>query len=200
MVPTKICVMLDGGYLRSLCKESGKPRKDPQYIEKIAKACRVEDEVIHRIMFYDCGGFTGTARLPVSGSIRQFTANDKWLQDLSHRDLFSVRLGVLKFRGFVLNSAKIPYTPGQPLMDADFYPEFEQKGVDMRIGMDIANLAANRSVEVIALATNDTDCVPAMKHARRCGLQIALVCFPGFRPAPELLAHTDFRRDVEWPA
>jgi uncharacterized LabA/DUF88 family protein len=199
MMPTKICVMIDGGYVRTLCKQSGKPPKDPQYIEKIAKACRIQDEVIHRIMFYDCGGFTGTARQPVSGQTRQFTANDRWLDDLSHKDLFSLRLGMLKFRGFVLNPAKIPYTPGQPLTDADFYPDFEQKGVDMRIGIDIANLSANHSVEVIALATNDTDCIPAMKHARRCGLQIALVCFPGFRPAPELLAHTDFRRDVQWP-
>ena len=105
----------------------------------------------------------------------------------------------LKFRGFVLNPTRIPYTPGQPLTDADFNPDFEQKGVDMKIGIDIANLSANRSVERIALATNDTDCIPAMKHARRSGLQIALICFPGFRPAPELLAHTDFRRDIQWP-
>ena len=79
------------------------------------------------------------------------------------------------------------------------YPDFEQKGVDMRIGIDIANLSANRSVEVIVLATNDTDCIPAMKHARRSGLQIALICFHGFRPAPELLAQTDFRREIQWP-
>jgi uncharacterized LabA/DUF88 family protein len=69
----------------------------------------------------------------------------------------------------------------------------------MRIGIDIANLSANRSVEVIVLATNDTDCIPAMKHARRSGLQIALICFHGFRPAPELLAQTDFRREIQWP-
>jgi uncharacterized LabA/DUF88 family protein len=119
---------------------------------------------------------------------------------LSYKDLFSIRLGVLKFRSFVLNPARIPYAPCQPLTDADFYPDFEQKGVDMRIGIDIANLSANRSVEVIALATNDTDCIPALKHARHSGLQIALICFPGFRPAPELLAHTDFRREIQWPA
>jgi uncharacterized LabA/DUF88 family protein len=70
-------------------------------------------------------------------------------------------LGALKFRGYVLNNNRIPYHPGQPLTDADFHPDFEQKGVDMRIGMDMANLASNRSVELIALATNDTDCIPA---------------------------------------
>jgi uncharacterized LabA/DUF88 family protein len=40
----------------------------------------------------------------------------------------------------------------------------------MRIGIDMANLSSNRSVDTIALATNDTDCIPAMKHARRSGL------------------------------
>lgn len=78
----------------------------------------------------------------------------------------AIRLGVLKFRGYVINNDKVPYTRGQPLTDADFHPEFEQKGVDMRIGIDMANLSANRSVDLIALATNDTDCIPAMKYAR----------------------------------
>jgi hypothetical protein len=85
-MPTKICVMLDGGYVRALCKQSNKSPKDPQYIEKIAKACQGQDEVIHRIMFYDSGGFTGTAKQPVSGQTKQFTANDKWLHDLSYKD------------------------------------------------------------------------------------------------------------------
>jgi uncharacterized LabA/DUF88 family protein len=44
----------------------------------------------------------------------------------------------------------------------------------MRIGIDMANISLNRSVELIALATNDTDCIPAMKYARRCGLQSLL--------------------------
>jgi len=69
---------------------------------------------------------------------------------------------------------------GQPLTDADFYPDFEQNGVDMRIGIDIANLSANRSVERIVLATNDTDCIPAMKRHPMANMTSA----PGTR-APE---------------
>jgi len=63
----------------------------------------------------------------------------------------------------------------------------------------LANLSTHRSVERIALATNDTDCAPAMKCAQQMDLQIILICFPGFRPAPELLAHSDFRREIKWP-
>lgn len=108
-----------------------------------------------------------------------------------------MRRGVLKFRGFVLT--KIPYTPAGPLQDSDFHATFEQKGVDMRIGLDMATYSSNRPVDLIALATNDTDCIPAMKHARRSGLQVALIIVPGCRPSPELLAHADFRRAVAWP-
>ena len=108
--------------------------------------------------------------------------------------------GVLKFTGYVINNNKIPYTPGQPLTDNDFHPDFAQKGVDMRIGIDMANISQNRSADLIALATNDTDCIPAMKHARRSGLQVALVTVPGYQPVHELLAHSDFRRNIAWPA
>lgn len=69
----------------------------------------------------------------------------------------------------------------------------------MRIGIDMANLASNRSVDLIALATIDTDCIPAMKHARRSRLQLALVAVPGYQPVREL-AHSDFRRNTAWPA
>ncbi len=69
----------------------------------------------------------------------------------------------------------------------------------MRIGLDMATISSNRSVELIAIVTNDTDCIPAMKNARRAGLQVALIAVPGYNPAPELLAHSDFRRNIAWP-
>lgn len=172
----------------------------PNYIEKIAHACALADEVIHRILYYDCPPFEGEATLPVSGTKKAFSGSDQWLHELARKDLFAVRIGVLKFRGFFLKQSKIPFTPTAPLTDADFEAKFEQKGVDMRIGLDMATLSANRSIDLIALVTNDTDCIPAMKHARRAGLQVALIAVPGYNPAPELLAHSDFRRNIAWPS
>ena len=67
----------------------------------------------------------------------------------------------------------------------------------MRLGLDIATYAANRSVERIVLITGDTDCLPAMKLARTAGLQVVLVPFPGQILARELLSHSDFQRQVE---
>lgn len=193
----KIAVMLDGGHLRVYTKKAGHTF-NPGYIEKIGLACAVTGEEILRILYYDCAPYEGTATLPVSGLKHTFSGSDAWLHELSHKDLFAVRRGILKFRGFVLR--KIPYTPAGPLQDSDFNPSFEQKGVDMRIGLDMAIFSSHRAVDLIALATNDTDCIPAMKHARRSGIQIALVTVPGYKPAPELLAHCDFHRHIAWPA
>ncbi len=192
----KIAVMLDGGHLRVYAKKAGKNFR-PDYIEKIGLCCATNTEEIFRILYYDCAPYQGTVTLPVSGASKTFIGNDAWMHELARKNLFAIRRGVLKFRGYV--PRRIPLAPNQ-LQDSDFQPQFEQKGVDMRIGLDMAIISAHRGVELIALATNDTDCIPAMKHARRSGIQVALVIVPGYSPAPELLAHCDFSRHVNWPA
>jgi uncharacterized LabA/DUF88 family protein len=194
---TKVAVMIDGGHVRVLAKRAGKTY-DPTFIENLAHRCKIPTEAIQRILYYDCAPYTGSVTLPVSGNKHQFTGSDHWLQELARKDLFAVRRGILKFRGWLPKN--IPIAPSaKGLTDADFNPDFEQKGVDMRIGLDMANHAANRSVDLIALVTNDTDCIPAMKYARRSGLQVALWCVPGCSPAPELLSHCDYKRSVTWP-
>ena len=85
------------------------------------------------------------------------------------------------------------------LSNGDFKPRFVQKAVDMRLGLDIAAYAADRSVDRVILVTGDTDCLPVMKRARTAGLQVVLVQFPKQRLARELLWHSDFQRLVEWP-
>ena len=49
-----------------------------------------------------------------------------------------------------------------------------QKGVDMRIGLDIATMTLKRQVDTIVLVTGDSDFVPAAKLARREGVEIIL--------------------------
>jgi len=63
----------------------------------------------------------------------------------------------------------------------------------------MANYAQTWAVNILSLVTNDTDCVPAMKYARRAGLQITLVHLTNCQPAPELCAHSDFLFPVQFP-
>ncbi|GGD96282.1 hypothetical protein GCM10011390_13810 [Aureimonas endophytica] len=182
--------------MRALARDA-KRQYDVDLIEKTAHACVDADETLLRALYYDCAPFSGTVRKPVSGEPYEFKGSDAWLRDLASRDLFAVRRGVLKFRGF--KPRRIPVA-AETLTDDDFKPDFEQKGVDMRIGLDIANFATQRSVDRIILVTGDTDCIPAMKNGRISGLQIVMIEFENHRLAPELLWHSDYKRRIAWPA
>lgn len=195
----KVAILIDGGYLRVIARAALARICTPDIIEAVAHACvdRADGERLFRVLYYDCSPFSGTVRLPVSGENTTFTSSDHWLKDLATRNCFAVRLGELKFRGF--KPRQIP-THGRALTDTDFAPDFEQKGVDMRIGLDIATFAQTRAVERIVLITNDTDFVPAMKHARKAGLQVVLAGLPGQTPAGTLLCHADYFRPLaDWP-
>jgi uncharacterized LabA/DUF88 family protein len=192
----RVVVLIDGGHLRVMARKA-QHNYNPDFIEKFAADCITEDEELIRVLYYDCAPYTGEARLPVSGNIKKFQGDDGWLKGLASRNLFAVRLGVLKFRGY-----KPKYLPVAPkiLSDDDFLPDFEQKGVDMRIGLDIATFSALSSVDRIILVSGDTDCIPAMKHARIAGLQMVMIELPNHKLAPELTWHCDIRRHVRWPA
>lgn len=192
----KVAVLIDGGHLRVLARKAGH-KYDPEYVEKVALACVLPDEQPLRFLYYDCAPFTGEIQQPVSGQPKIFDKSDGWLKDLAKRDLFAVRRGVLKFRGW--RPKAVPVPPNVPT-DADFEPNFEQKGVDMRIGLDFATFSATRAVDRIVLISGDTDCVPAMKHARKEGLQVVLISLPNHKVASELLWHSDFERRIAWPA
>lgn len=60
------------------------------------------------------------------------------------------------------------------LDDGSLYFGLRQKGVDMRIGVDIASITLKRQADTIVLVTGDSDFVPAAKLARREGVEFIL--------------------------
>lgn len=81
------------------------------------------------------------------------------------------------------------------LSEDDVYYEVRQKGVDMRIGLDIASLAFKRQVDQIVLIAGDSDFVPAAKLARREGIDFILD--PMWQPIPDdLHEHIDGLRST----
>jgi uncharacterized LabA/DUF88 family protein len=76
------------------------------------------------------------------------------------------------------------------LTDDDFALDLSQKGVDMRVGLDIARLALQEKVRVIVVVTGDSDFVPAFKFARREGVRIVLEPLQ-HNVRRELKAHAD---------
>ena len=60
------------------------------------------------------------------------------------------------------------------LTESDFIYYAKQKGVDMKIGLDIATLTHKKLVDRIVLIAGDSDFVPASKLARREGINFVL--------------------------
>lgn len=65
-----------------------------------------------------------------------------------------------------------------------------QKGVDMRLGLDIASMALKKQARTMVLVAGDSDFVPAAKLARREGVEFILD--PMWRSVrPDLFEHID---------
>src|SRR5262249_19370190 len=120
-------------------------------------------------------------------------ANRELIDGLEQEADFAVRRGVLLRQGWKIKQTSlraIAQVNGRPVQPRDLVPDFKQKGVDIRIGLDMARIALNRLVDILVLVTGDSDFVPVMKFSRAQGLKVYLVTF-GRRVRPELKAHAD---------
>lgn len=164
-----------------------------------------ESSFLYRIFFYDCAPLMKKTQLPVSKKAFDLSKSDTATARLSiHRKLESVRKIALRLgrlnEGFDWRpkpeavsrwlSAKENFNP----TDDDFSINTTQKGVDMRLGLDVASMAFKRQVDQIVLVAADGDFVPAVKLARREGIDVVLVPMGGIA-AKDLIANVDGVRD-----
>jgi uncharacterized LabA/DUF88 family protein len=86
---------------------------------------------------------------------------------------FALRMGEVVVHGWQVGARATESLTKAPrsLRPGDLVPAIQQKGVDLRIGLDIARLALRRHVDLIVVVTGDSDLVPAFKFARREGLR-----------------------------
>ncbi|MGU9950930.1 MAG: NYN domain-containing protein [Gammaproteobacteria bacterium WSBS_2016_MAG_OTU1] len=191
-------VIIDGGYLTYIMMEAGF-FISADNIERAALACLGEGEELWRILFYHCREYEGETVLPVSGERRQWRPKThQVIDDLSRRDFFAVRLGTLAFRGWRKKNRNYG-NDNDELSDSDFSPVFEQKGVDMRIGLDMASIAERQTADRLILVSADTDLIPALKLCRQRGIQVMAMEFPDKYISSRLQEHIDICRQVEWP-
>ena len=198
---------MDGGYVISAYKQENKEQlPSADQIINLAKSCLDHDDLLFRIFFYDCRPFDKELTFPGTGNKKDFSKSPEYTRRsilysiLSKKDNVAFRSGDLKFRGWGIGKGKINQltTNTQTFSPSDLKPSFQQKGVDIKIGIDIASLSIKRIVDKIVLLTNDTDFIPAMKFARREGTQIALYSMTNQQVTPELKEHADFIRQVSF--
>jgi uncharacterized LabA/DUF88 family protein len=141
---------------------------------------------LYRIFVYDCPPFRGKQFNPISRQTVDFGKSDL----AKFRLAFHARLPQLRKVALRLGhlSEVKQWTIKPPVMAEmlagkrdpkaltadDITIDVKQKGVDMRIGVDVASLAYKRLVDRIVLVAGDADFVPAAKLARREGVDFVL--------------------------
>lgn len=192
----KVAILIDGEWFRRKLDFALKGKlphgvtADVMYRNALLGIDKKSEEVF-RIFYYDCPPYEGLETNPIDQSKLnfktepKFRARDRFLREMKEMDFMAMRLGVAKKRGWTLTEGFIKQTidgqstlshgPPKPPTANDVFLNFEQKGVDMRIGIDVATLALKSIVDRIVLISGDTDMIPAMKLARREGVQVVLV-------------------------
>ncbi|WP_288456397.1 NYN domain-containing protein [uncultured Sphingomonas sp.] len=162
-----------------------------------------ESMSLYRVFFYDCPPLTKRLHYPVSRrSLDLAKTPTAQLRLAIHATLLDARKVALRLGRLNEDVSWVPkpeafrrWLTGEfAPSDDDFEIKTVQKGVDMRLGLDVASMAFKRQVDQIILVAGDADFVPAAKLARREGIDVVLDPMGG-RAARDLLDHVDGVRE-----
>ncbi len=200
----KVVFMIDGWFMRKrvyLLKSffySG-----PEIRKYCVKHLR-QNDYLYRIFYYDTAPLDKKGHNPISGKAIDFKntpvakAQLELFDSIKRTPNFALRLGKTIWRdnAWTLDQRKFhdllkKTITVDDLTEDDVRPLIEQKAVDMKMGMDIALISSKKLADLLVLITGDADVVPALKQARREGMQVCLD--PLRNPIqPELSEHVDF--------
>ena len=205
----KVSFIVDGGYFtKSFSYHCGRfphPEDVKSYVDVLRKYVDTKfssgHSSLYRVFFYNCAPLSGKIKNPLDQSdfdlsdTKVFKENQRLQDGLKKLPFFALRLGKLLnpdgWSGWTLKTKIIKLANrSSPLQASDLKPSISQKGVDMRIGLDIASIAAKKTCDRLILISGDTDMIPAMKLARKEGLQVCLHTFQKV-VVPDMHAHTD---------
>ncbi|PDH64012.1 MAG: hypothetical protein CNE89_13680 [Sphingomonadaceae bacterium MED-G03] len=169
-----------------------------------------ETSELYRVFFYDCPPLVKKLHLPVSGKALDLSKTEEAVFRLAaHREIQKVRKVALRLGRLneTVNWRLKPEATTQLRKDPSafrpsddhFEIDTKQKGVDMRLGLDVAAMAFKRQVNQIVLVAADADFVPAAKLARREGIDVVLDKMHDRRAATDLIDHVDGVRDCYCP-
>lgn len=211
--PVKIAVLIDGGFFvkrfNSLYnkerKMSGTQVADILYT--MAMKHVGNNNTLYRIFYYDCLPLGKKVHNPISKKVVDFSKTYEYafrtelLEALKRKRKVALRIGTLKdnhnwqiYPGRVkeLLSGKKNIVD---LTENEIFLDVRQKGIDMKIGVDIATLALKNFVDTIVLFSGDSDFVPAAKLARREGIDFILDPMKA-NVEPQLFEHIDGMKSV----
>lgn len=178
-------ILLDGGFIKYGLRRRGDPPISDKivdaFIKSVANLPELTEARLHRVYYYDAKPLAGKVTRPDGVEIDFSASKTAEISKSQHATIsrlpyVAMRFGELSYRGWKVRESAI--NRGGDLSSisvGDLKANVQQKGVDMRIGLDIAALTLKRQVDIIVLVTGDSDLIPAMKFARREGAQLVLI-------------------------
>ncbi len=208
-----VAILVDGGFYKKRARFLFGEKSPSDRAAELIQYClrhvydkqkdNVEPLDLYRIFYYDCHPSDKNVYNPLTGktiSLKDegtYEWNEKFFLELMQKRKVALRMGEIldssvgyKLKSNITKKLCRKEIDIDSLTIDDFELEIKQKGVDMRIGLDIASMAYKKQVERIILIAGDSDFVPAAKHARREGIDFILD--PLWQPIkPSLMEHID---------
>lgn len=190
----KVAVLVDLSFFLMQYGKLRHPQGKPMMASKVAHVVfntarahvAKEYDELYRILVYDCRPLHKKAHNPISKKAIDFSQTEMYrFRTELHSELVCKRKVALRLGELAARSRwVIKEHPTKALLDGqisvsqltenDVQYEMRQKGVDIKIGIDIASIAYKRLADRVVLITGDADFVPAAKLARREGLDVVL--------------------------
>lgn len=189
--PIVTAILVDGGFYRkrayALFGDKNPVDRADELLEYCRRHIRKSRSSLYRIYYYDCPPSEKVLYHPLLKKQINLAKSEqyRWTQDF-FSELLKKRKVALR-RGEELETQRGYSLKAEPmkkllakkitiddLTERDFSLDIKQKGVDMRLGLDISTLAERSLVNQIVMIAGDSDFVPAAKHARRSGIDFIL--------------------------
>ncbi len=183
---SRFAILLDGGFVTKRLRIRSRHDPTPQEVlaecRRIASHPELQASTLLRIYYYDSPPASSTVTNPLSGRsthLRQtaiYANRVRFLDALELERNVALRKGELALHGWRVRAQALKDIARTPraLVADDLELNIEQKGVDLRIGLDIARLSLRQLVDALAVVTGDSDLVPAFRFARREGIRVYL--------------------------
>ena len=211
----KTAILVDGGFYRRRAQKVFGDKNATDRADELETYCKKhlkthgQNSELYRIFYYDCPPSSKRIYHPYLksqidlGRSDLFVWTNDFLDSLKKKRKFAVRLGKLAeeqahytIRPEVVKKLCNGTISFSDITERDFCLEIDQKGVDMKIGLDIASIAYKKQVDQIVLISGDSDFVSAAKLARREGIDFILDPL-GAHIKPDLFEHIDGLRTCD---
>lgn len=200
----RFAILLDGGFLKKKLLHKLGQHPSPDHIvaecDRLKALPCVEGYELLRIYYYDAYPASSSLKTPISkqpfnmAETERFRESQSLYDQLVLKPDIALRMGHVSVppTGWKLKTkvARELIKAPRALTDDDFVVDAQQKGVDMRIGMDMARLALRDMVRTMIVVTGDSDFIPAFKFVRREGVRVVLDLM-GENGRLELKQHSD---------